>query len=102
MNLSCVRARPDRRGTGDIFKDGLSTADVDRGLGVVATRAIVVGHHLQGKVSAQFGGRVFAIDVRHPKDCLTSFPLRRSEGLLIKEEQYFRLLQDGGAQPLRP
>ncbi len=83
------------------FKDDLSPAQVEDGLRVVGARAIVVGHTLQGKVNARHDGRVFAIDVRHPKDYLTSFPIRRSEGLLIRDGEYFRLLQDGEVRPLR-
>jgi len=83
------------------FKDDLSPEEVDLGLRAVGASAIVVGHTLQGKVNARHGNRVFAIDVRHPKDYLTSFPLRRSEGLMLKDGQYFRLLQDGTARRLR-
>lgn len=83
------------------FKDDLSPGQVEDGLQVVGARAIVVGHTLQGKVNARHGGRVFAIDVRHPKDYLTSFPIRRSEGLLIRDGEYFRVLQDGSMRPLR-
>lgn len=83
------------------FKDDLSLQEVEQGLRAVGANAVVVGHTLQGKVNLRYEGRVAAIDVRHPKDYLTSFPLRRSEGLLIKDGQYFRLLQDGGVRALR-
>ncbi|MBX9855318.1 MAG: metallophosphoesterase [Gemmatimonadaceae bacterium] len=83
------------------FKDDLSTEEVDQGLRAVGASAVVVGHTLQSAVTAKHDGRVFAIDVRHPKDYLTSFPLRRSEGLLIKDGQYFRLLQNGRVQSMR-
>jgi len=59
-----------------------------------------VGHTLQGEVKALHNHKVFAIDVRHPKDYLTSFPLRTSEGLLIKDGQYFRLSEDGSSEAL--
>ena len=77
------------------FKDDMSSQEVDQGLRVVGASAIVVGHTIQSRVNARHDNRVFAIDVRHPKDYLTSFPLRRSEGLMIRDGQYFRLLQDG-------
>ncbi len=83
------------------FKDDLSQQDVEQSLKAVGANAVVVGHTLQGKVNARYEQKVFAIDVKHRKDYLTSFPLRRSEGLLIKEGQYFRLLEDGGVRPLR-
>ena len=60
----------------------------------------MVGHTLQNKVNARFDHKVFAIDVKHRKDYLTSFPLRQSEGLLINKGQYFRLTEDGGMQAL--
>jgi len=77
------------------FKDNLTTKEVDQSLRAVGASAVVVGHTLQSKVNARHDNRVFAIDVRHPKDYLTSFPFRRSEGLMIKNGQYYRLLQDG-------
>ena len=83
------------------FKDTLSSQDVERALRVVGANAVVVGHTLQRKVNVRYEGRVVAIDVRHPKDYLTSFPLRRSEGLLIRNGQFFRLLPDGARRPLR-
>lgn len=77
------------------FKDDLTPAQVDAGLRAVGASAVVVGHTLQGKVRALHEQRVFAIDVRHRKDYLSSFPPRRSEGLLIKDGEFFRLLRDG-------
>jgi hypothetical protein len=82
------------------FKDDLSQSDVEQSLRAVGARAVVVGHTLQGKVNVRYDGRVVAIDVRHPKDYLTSFPLRRSEGLLIKDGQYLRLTAGGAQQSL--
>ncbi|MGQ4661460.1 metallophosphoesterase [Lysobacter sp. F6437] len=82
------------------FKDDLSQQDVERGLAAVGAQAVVVGHTLQGKVHDMYDKKVFAIDVRHPKDYLTSFPLRASEGLLVKDGKYFRLLEDGGIKAL--
>jgi hypothetical protein len=82
------------------FKDNLSQAEVEQGLKAVNANAVVVGHTLQGEVKALYNHKVFAIDVRHPKDYLTSFPLRTSEGLLIKDGQYFRLSEDGSSEAL--
>ncbi|HEY0929305.1 MAG TPA: metallophosphoesterase [Gemmatimonas sp.] len=83
------------------FKDDLSQQAVERSLDAVGAHAVVVGHTLQGKVNARFNKKVFAIDVKHPKDYLSSFPLRRSEGLLIKEGAYYRLQRDGSADSLQ-
>ena len=82
------------------FKDDLTQHQVEQGLAAVGAKAVVVGHTLQSKVNARFQHKVFAIDVKHRKDYLTSFPLRRSEGLLINNGQYFRLTEDGGMQAL--
>ena len=82
------------------FKDDLSQTQVEQGLKAVDAKAVVVGHTLQGEVKALYNHKVFAIDVRHPKDYLTSFPLRTSEGLLIKDGQYFRLSEDGSSEAL--
>ncbi len=82
------------------FKDDLSQTQVEQGLKAVNAKAVVVGHTLQGEVKALYNHKVFAIDVRHPKDYLTSFPLHTSEGLLIKDGQYFRLSEDGSSEAL--
>lgn len=82
------------------FKDDLSQTEVEQGLKAVNAKAIVVGHTLQSEVKALYNHKVFAIDVRHPKDYLTSFPLRASEGLLIKDGQYFRLSEEGSSEAL--
>lgn len=82
------------------FKDDLSQKEVEQGLKAVNAKAVVVGHTLQSEVKALYNHKVFAIDVRHPKDYLTSFPLRASEGLLIKDGQYFRLSEEGSSEAL--
>jgi hypothetical protein len=82
------------------FKDDLSQQEVELGLKAVGASAVVVGHTLQSKVKALYNHKVFAIDVRHPKDYLSSFPLRSSEALLIKDGQYFRLTEDGDVDAL--
>lgn len=82
------------------FKDDLTQQQVEQGLRAVGANTVVVGHTLQGKVNSRYDNKVFAIDVKHPKDYLTSFPLRSSEGLLIKDGKYFRLLDDGSSKAL--
>lgn len=82
------------------FKDDLSQQAVEQGLQAVGADAVVVGHTLQGKVNARYRNKVLAVDVKHPKDYLTSFPIRSSEGLLIKDGKYFRLLDDGSSKAL--
>ncbi len=82
------------------FKEDLTQAQVEGALATIGAKAVVVGHTLQGKVNARFDRSVFAIDVPHPKDYLSSFPFRSSEGLLIENGEYFRLRQNGERQLL--
>lgn len=82
------------------FKDDLTQQQVEQALTAVQAKAVVVGHTLQGEVKALYNHKVFAIDVRHPKDYLSSFPFRNSEGLLIKDGRYFRLSENGSSEAL--
>lgn len=82
------------------FKDDLSQTEVEQGLAAFNASAVVVGHTLQDRVTKLFDGKVYAIDVKHPKDYLSSFPWRHSEGLLIDGDRFYRLLDDGERQLL--
>jgi hypothetical protein len=77
------------------FRDDLSQQEVEKGLDKFDAKAVVVGHTLQWSVKKYYQGKVFAIDVKHPNDYESSFPLRSSEGLLIEANNYYRLLSDG-------
>lgn len=77
------------------FNDDLSQQDVEKGLNKFDAKAVVVGHTLQWSVKKLFKGKVFAIDVKHPKDYNSNFPPRSSEGLLIEDGKYYRLFDDG-------
>ena len=77
------------------FKGDIEQNELTDVLQTFDASAIVVGHTLQYKVNQQFDYRLFAIDVKHPEDYNTSFPVKRSEGLLIEQQQYYRLLDDG-------
>jgi len=61
---------------------------------------VVVGHTLQWNVSKLFNGKVFAIDVKHPKDYNKNWPVKKSEGLLITKGQYFQVLANGDKKQL--
>ncbi len=82
------------------FKDDLSADEIEKVLNKFGAKSIVVGHTIQNKVRRFYDGRVHAIDVKHPKDYLKSFPWRYSEGLMIDRSNYFRLLDDGSRQQL--
>lgn len=77
------------------FKDDLTQEDVERGLNKFDANSIVVGHTLQSKINTQFNGKVIGIDVKHPKDYSESIPNQKSEGLLIENNQYYRVLHNG-------
>ena len=82
------------------FESGASEDSVQRVLDHFDAAAIVVGHQPQSRVRSLYAGNVMAINVKHPHDYRGSFPERRSEGLLITNGQYFRLLDDGTQVPL--
>lgn len=77
------------------FQDDLSQGDVEATLRAFNANTVVVGHTLQRKVKKMYNGKVFAIDVNHPKDYRKSWPHQESEGLLIQDGKYYRLLHDG-------
>jgi hypothetical protein len=76
------------------FNEDLTQDDVDTTLDKFGAEAVIVGHTLQSSVKSMYSGRVFAIDVKHPKDYKSSWPKKSSEGLFIKDDKYFRLLND--------
>ena len=77
------------------FKDDLSQEEVEKGLNKFDAKSIVVGHTLQYKVNRQYNGKVIGIDVKHPKDYQKNWPKGASEGLFIKENNYYRVLANG-------
>ena len=76
------------------FKDDLSQEQVEQGIKKFNAQAIVVGHTIQWTVKSLYNGKVFAIDVKHPKDYIANWPKKKSEGLLIKDGKYTRLLMN--------
>ncbi|WP_286235415.1 metallophosphoesterase [Thalassotalea sediminis] len=82
------------------FKDDLTQQEVEQGLAKFDAKAVIVGHTLQWRVKTFFEGKVVAIDVKHPSDYETHLPPRSSEGLLIKNNLFYRLLSNGSEHPL--
>lgn len=82
------------------FKDDLSQDDVDKPLAMFKAEAIVVGHTLQSKVKRHFNGKVIGIDVKHPKDYHKNWPNQKSEGLLIENNTYYRVLSNGDREEI--
>ena len=77
------------------FKEDLTQEQVDAGLNKFNAKSIVVGHTLQSKVNRQYNGKVIGLDVKHPKDYQKNWPKGASEGLFIKENNYYRVLANG-------
>lgn len=82
------------------FEANLSQEEVEQGLDKFNAKAVVVGHQPQWKVNKLYEGKVFAIDVKHPRDYRGSFPPRSSEGLLIRDGKLYRVLDDGSNERL--
>ena len=62
---------------------------------VFNAKTVIVGHTLQSKVNKTYNGKVIGIDVHHPKDYHKNWPSGKSEGLLIKNDKYYRVFADG-------
>lgn len=77
------------------FRGDVDANQVKQSLTSLDAKAVVVGHTLQFRVNASLDNQVFAIDVKHPDDYSASFPPKSSEGLLIEDGKYYRLLADG-------
>lgn len=82
------------------FKDNLSQEDVEKGINHFNAKAVVVGHTLQWNITKLYKGKVFAIDVKHPKDYNKNWPFKKSEGLLITKGEYFQVLANGEQKQL--
>ncbi len=82
------------------FKDDLKQEAIDKTLAHFEATTVVVGHTLQSKVTSHYDGRVIGIDVKHGKDYHKSWPNQRSEGLLIANDKYYRVLHDGSKKEL--
>jgi len=82
------------------FRDDLSQEEVDGPLDKFNAKAIVVGHTLQSKIKSHFNKRVIGIDVMHSKDYHKNWPHKNSEGLLILENTFYRVFDDGEKKEL--
>ncbi|WP_299125423.1 metallophosphoesterase [uncultured Winogradskyella sp.] len=78
------------------FKDdNLTQEEVDLGLNKFEAKTIIVGHTVRNKVNTSFNRKVIGIDVQHPKDYHKNWPSKSSEGLLIENNTYYRVLASG-------
>ncbi|PHI19312.1 hypothetical protein CEQ90_13210 [Lewinellaceae bacterium SD302] len=77
------------------FKNEISMTEIDGCLDLFGAKAVIVGHTIQGKVKSMHEGKVYSIDVNHPKDYQHHWPVRASEGLFISGGKYYRAFSDG-------
>ncbi|MDC8002919.1 hypothetical protein POV27_02535 [Aureisphaera galaxeae] len=82
------------------FREDLSQAEVEKGLDKFDAKAVIVGHTIQRKVKKLYDGKVFAIDVKHPKDYEKNWPNKSSEGLLIEGDTHYRVFDNGEKEVL--
>jgi hypothetical protein len=76
------------------FDDELTQEEVEKSLGKFNAKAIVVGHTPQWTVKSLYNNKVFAVDVLHSKDYKENWPKKKSEGLLIEDSKFIRLLNN--------
>ena len=77
------------------FHDDVEEHTFNDTLAFFDAKTVTVGHTLQFRVNSEYGGKLFAIDVKHPNDYRTSFPVKSSEGLFIDDDVFFRVLDNG-------
>jgi Calcineurin-like phosphoesterase len=77
------------------FKDDLTQEEVDKPLDKYNAKAIIIGHTLQSKIKSHYNGKVIGIDVKHSNDYHKNWPNKKSEGLLISGNIYYRVFDDG-------
>jgi len=77
------------------FKEDLPQQQIDDILQKFSAKSIIVGHTPQSEVNRQYEGKILGIDVRHPRDYRKTWPNKKSEGLLIEGNKYFRVYYNG-------
>ena len=82
------------------FNDDLSQVDVEKGIDKFNAKAVIVGHTIQRKIKKLYNGKVFGIDVKHPKDYNKNWPNKKSEGMLITNGKYYRVFANGDKKEL--
>ena len=77
------------------FRSNLTQEQVEKALNKFDAKSIIVGHTLQSKVNRQYNGKVIGIDVRHPKDYRKNWPNKKSQGLMILDNKYYKVSDKG-------
>ena len=77
------------------WKDDLKQKVVDKITDYLNCSHIVVGHTIQEEVRSVFQGKIIGIDVEHPKDYYKYFPKLHMQGLLIENDKFYRIDDEG-------
>lgn len=77
------------------FKDNLMQEEVETLLNFYETSNIIIGHTIQDEVKRLYDGKIISIDVTHPKDYYKYFPKIESQGLLIENDKFYRIDDQG-------
>jgi hypothetical protein len=77
------------------YEDDLPQYEIDQILNYYNCSQIVVGHTIQKEVSRAYNGKVIGIDIKHPRDYYKYFPKLHMQGLLIENEKFYRIDDEG-------
>lgn len=77
------------------FKKSCSQQEIDNLLEKYEATQIVVGHATQNKVRAMFNKKIVTVDVDHPQDHYQYWPKKKSQALLIANEIFYRVNDEG-------
>ncbi len=77
------------------FEDDLDQFQIDKILDYYNCSQIIVGHTVQKNVNRIFEGKIVGIDVKHPQDYYKYFPKLHAQGLLIINEKFYRIDDEG-------
>lgn len=77
------------------FEDDLEQFQIDKISDYYNCSQIIVGHTIQNNVNRIFEGKIVGIDVKHPQDYYKYFPKLHAQGLLIENEKFYRIDDEG-------
>lgn len=83
------------------FHNDIKEKELGQTLNKFNVESIVVGHTVQSKVKRFLDGKIVAIDLKHPSDHQKYWPKRTSEGVLILDNKYYRVFEDGRKKELK-
>ena len=77
------------------YFDELEQEEIDKILNFYQTSNIIVGHTIQDEVHRLSNGKIIGIDVAQPKGYTKYFPKVESQGLLIENNKFHRINNQG-------